>query len=173
VRLDGVDPFALDRSALARFRSESVGFVFQDHHLLPQLTALENVLVAPLARGRVTAEDERRAAEILARVGLAERMGHLPSELSGGERQRVAIARGLVNRPRLILCDEPTGNLDQRTAEDVAALLFSLAATDDKEHAKPEGGAMLVLVTHSRALAAHADRRLWLRDGRLAEDGDA
>jgi len=159
VALGGTDPFGLDADALARFRSESVGFVFQDHHLLGQLTAAENVLLACLARGRVGAEDERRAGEVLARVGLADRAGHLPSELSGGERQRVAIARALVNRPRLLLCDEPTGNLDDRIADVVGDLIAALAE---------DSGAMVVVVTHSEALAARFDRRLRLRDGRLA-----
>lgn len=164
VALNGVNPFSLSPDALARFRRESVGFVFQDHHLLPQLTARENVLLACLAGGRVSPQDEARAADLLARVGLADRAGHLPSELSGGERQRVAIARAMVNRPALLLCDEPTGNLDQRTAEDVGALLASLAAGS---------AAIVVVVTHSPRLAGHFDRRLFLADGRLTETGNA
>jgi lipoprotein-releasing system ATP-binding protein len=158
----GPRPRIPDPNALAAFRSACIGFIFQDHHLLPQLTALENVLLACLAHGRVRAADEARAGDLLARVGLADRAAHLPSELSGGERQRVAIARALVNRPPLLLCDEPTGNLDAVAAEAVGALLAELVA---------ETGAMVLLVTHSDRLAQHFDRRLRLTDGRL-EDAD-
>src|SRR3954452_18731434 len=141
---DGTDPFALSAAALARFRSGHIGFVFQDHHLLPQLTAAENVLIPKLAAGRVSRADGDRAADLLRRVGLGERTTHLPAELSGGERQRVAIARALINGPSLLLCDEPTGNLDARTSGVIADLLFTLAA---------ESNAVLVAVTHSRDLA--------------------
>ena len=116
VRLAGEDPFTLNEAELAEFRRDNVGFVFQDHHLLPQCTVLENVLVPFLADGSATADDQQRATELLARVGLAERLTHRPAELSGGERQRVAIARALVREPTLLLADEPTGNLDRTTA---------------------------------------------------------
>ena len=157
-RLDGADPFSLGANDLARFRSESVGFIFQDHHLLPQCTATENVLVARLAAGRVTKEHADRAAELLRLVGLEGRATHLPAELSGGERQRVAIARALMNRPSLLLCDEPTGNLDSKTSQSVGELLRSVTG-----HA----GAMLVVVTHSAALAETMPRRVRMDDGRL------
>jgi len=164
VTLNGTDPFGLAPRDLARFRSRSVGFVFQEHHLLPQCTAIENVLVACLAAGRVTAEQERRAADLLERVGLADRADHLPAELSGGERQRVAVARALVNEPALVLGDEPTGNLDAAAAAGVGDLLQSLAA---------EHGAMVVVVTHNRDLADRFDRRLLFSAGRLEETPDA
>jgi len=158
VQLDGTDPFALSAAALARFRSEKIGFVFQDHHLLPQLTAAENVLIAKLAEGNVGEADAVRAADLLQRVGLAGRSTHLPAELSGGERQRVAIARALMNRPSLLLCDEPTGNLDGHTAASVADLLFELAK---------ESNAIMIAVTHSPQLAERFGRRMRMNDGEL------
>lgn len=158
VRLDGVDPFALGVNDLARFRSERVGFIFQDHHLLPQCTATENVLIARLAVGKVTTEHAARAAELLRLVGLEDRATHLPAELSGGERQRVAIARALMNKPSLLLGDEPTGNLDPRTSRAVGELLQSVT-----DHA----GAMLIVVTHSVALADALPRRAQMADGQL------
>ena len=158
--LDGIDPFALDVNDLARFRSERVGFIFQDHHLLPQCTATENVLVARLAAGKVAKEHAERAAELLRLVGLEGRATHLPAELSGGERQRVAIARALMNRPSLLLCDEPTGNLDPKTSHAVGELLRSVTSN---------AGAMLIVVTHSVALAGTMPRRVRMEEGRLAE----
>ena len=163
VRLGGVDPFALGRSELARFRSRRIGFVFQDHHLLGQCTAMENLLVASLARGSVTHEDCQRAAELLQRVGLSDRAGYMPSELSGGQRQRVAIARALMNGPVLLLCDEPTGNLDVRSAASVTAMLLSLVK---------ESGAMLVMATHAPAVAEQMALRRRLEEGRLVDDCD-
>jgi lipoprotein-releasing system ATP-binding protein len=160
VRLDGVDPFDLGVNELAQFRSERVGFIFQDHHLLPQCTALENVLVARLASGKVTKQHTDRAAELLRLVGLEGRATHVPSELSGGERQRVAIARALMNRPSLLLCDEPTGNLDPKTSQAVGELLRSVTAQAD---------AMLIVVTHSTALAEALPRRVRMADGQLVE----
>jgi predicted ABC-type transport system involved in lysophospholipase L1 biosynthesis ATPase subunit/glycosyltransferase involved in cell wall biosynthesis len=158
VRLDGVDPFTLSASALARFRSGKIGFVFQDHHLLPQLTAAENVLIAKLAEGNVSDADAVRAADLLRRVGLEGRATHLPAELSGGERQRVAIARALMNGPLLLLCDEPTGNLDAHTAASVADLLFALAK---------ESTAIMIAVTHSPQLAERFGRRMRMNEGEL------
>src|SRR6056297_2218779 len=117
VRLGDCDPFALNAQELARFRNREIGFIFQDHHLLPQLTVVENVLIPALANGRPSEEDQQRATDLLDRIGLGQRTTHLPSELSGGERERVAVARALLNRPTMILADEPTGNLDRRTAE--------------------------------------------------------
>jgi lipoprotein-releasing system ATP-binding protein len=152
------DPFKLNESDLAEFRLENVGFVFQEHHLLPQCTVLENVLVPFLADGSATPDDQRRATELLGRVGLAERLTHRPAELSGGERQRVAIARALVREPTLLLADEPTGNLDRTTAGSIAKLLVELQA---------ERNAILIVVTHSEALAASLQRRMELDSGRL------
>ena len=161
VLLGDVDPFALPPAGLATFRSRRVGLVFQDHHLLPQCTAAENVVLPRLAVGRVSREHADRANDLLRRVGLENRASHLPSELSGGERQRVAIARAMMNGPSLLLCDEPTGNLDARTAQSVADLLFALAA---------ESQAILIAVTHSTALAARFGRRIRMADGDLVAD---
>ena len=158
VTLDGVDPFSLGERQLAAFRNHKIGFVFQDHHLLPQCTVLENVLVPTLANGRPTPSASERARMLLDRVGLASRLDHLPAELSGGERQRTAIARALVNQPALILADEPTGNLDRATAAGVAGLLLELQAQEQT---------MLVVVTHSLELAERLQRRLELNAGRL------
>jgi lipoprotein-releasing system ATP-binding protein len=156
--LDGIDPFALSANELAKFRSCKIGFVFQDHHLLPQLTAAENVLVPKLAQGRASAADSARAAELLKEVGLQDRASHLPAELSGGERQRVAIARAMMNSPSLILADEPTGNLDPRSAKQIADLLFDLAARTN---------AVLIAVTHSMELAGRFARTMRMHDGEL------
>lgn len=157
VSLDGVDPFALSEEARAAFRNRHVGFVFQDHFLLPQCSVLENVLVPTLVAERGP-DYLARARGLLEQVGLAGRLTHLPSELSGGERQRVALARALVLEPTLVLCDEPTGNLDRRTAEAVASLILDL-------HARRR--TILVVVTHSAELAARLPERRHLVDGRL------
>ncbi len=158
VQLDGRDVFALSEPDLARLRNRQIGFVFQDHHLLPQCSALENVLLPTLA-GAADAGALDRARELLERVGLAGRLDHLPAELSGGERQRVALARALVNRPCLVLADEPTGNLDRATATQVGDLLAELPAAH---------GVILIVVTHSAALAQRFERQYDLVDGRLA-----
>ena len=164
ITVDGVDPWSLAEPALARFRNRTVGFVFQDHHLLPQYSVLENVLLPALAfpgEGRAGGEPApERAAALLASVGLGHRLDHRPAELSGGERQRVAVARALVNRPSLLLCDEPTGSLDRATAEAVADVLFDLHR---------EAGTMLIAVTHSLELAARFPRRCELVEGRCVE----
>jgi lipoprotein-releasing system ATP-binding protein len=152
------DPFTLNESQLAEFRRENVGFVFQDHHLLPQCTVVENVLVPFLADGAATPNDQRRAIDLLERVGLGQRLTHRPAELSGGERQRVAIARALVREPTLLLADEPTGNLDRTTAETIAKLLLELQS---------EKNAILVVVTHSESLASRLQARMELDAGRL------
>jgi lipoprotein-releasing system ATP-binding protein len=164
VEFDGVDPYALGEREQAAFRGKQIGFVFQDHLLLPQLTALANVLVPTLTAtrdGSASARDAH-ARELLAAVGLGDRMAHRPAELSGGERQRVAIARALVRQPALLLCDEPTGNLDRASAEAVADLLVSLHV---------QRGMMLVAVTHSTAFADRFARRCELRDRRVIEVG--
>jgi lipoprotein-releasing system ATP-binding protein len=161
VTLDGRNPFELPAAALAAFRNEQIGFVFQDHCLLPQCTVLENVLVptlvAPKPEPRATANADR-ARELIAQVGLADRIDHRPGELSGGERQRVAIARALVRGPRLLLCDEPTGNLDHASADNVANILLDLHRAKET---------ILVVVTHSAEMGARLPRRYELRDGAL------
>ena len=162
VELAGVDPFSLTANDLARFRAERVGFVFQDHHLLPQCTAVENVLLPRLALGSVTRRgDAERARHLLTRVGLADRATHVPAELSGGERQRVAVARALMNAPSLILADEPTGNLDAAASALVGDLLASVAA---------ESRAILIVVTHSADLSRRFARRMRMSDGQLLVD---
>lgn len=158
VRIDGSDPFELSQRELAAFRNRHIGFIFQDHHLLPQLTVIENVLVPSLASGKPSREEVERAAELLDGVGLGDRTGHLPGELSGGERERVAIARALVMNPSLILADEPTGNLDRRTAATVTELLLKLQRSAE---------AILICVTHSDALADAMSSRYELVDGAL------
>ncbi len=160
VRICGEDPFSLDSAALSRFRNESIGFVFQDHHLLPQCTSLENVLVPKLASGGASQKAMNRARDLLDRVGLADRMDRMPAELSGGERQRVAIARALINSPPVVLADEPTGNLDRRSADTVGSLLLDL---------QKEQGILLIAVTHSMDLAARFPTRAELVDGRLEQ----
>jgi len=159
VELGGIDPWSLPPLELARFRNREVGFVFQDHHLLPQCTVLENVLIPTLVAGGA-AGSEPRARELLARVGLSERLDHRPAELSGGERQRVAVARALIHGPALLLCDEPTGNLDAASAADVSTLLLDL-------HRELRN--ILIVVTHSAELAARLERRLELRGGLLLD----
>lgn len=159
--LDGQDPYALGEHAQAAFRNQHVGFVFQDHSLLPQCSVLENVLtptlVAP-AGERAAASDAARARDMLEQVGLGGRLDHRPGELSGGEKQRAAVARALIRNPVLLLCDEPTGNLDRASADAVASLLLDL-------HTRQHG--ILVVVTHSAALAERFSRRYEMDGGRL------
>lgn len=158
VQLQGIDPFALAEKELASFRNEQVGFVFQDHYLLPQLTVLENVLVPALAKGSPDAAVVERARTLISRVGLADRLEHRPAELSGGERQRVGVARALLLRPALVLADEPTGNLDRKNAAAIGELLLEMHRQEKT---------MLVTVTHSLELAERFDRRWELNDGQL------
>jgi putative ABC transport system ATP-binding protein len=163
IRIDGVDLAGLGSDGLADLRRDGIGIVFQSFHLLPSLCALDNVALPLKMAGQRDAV--ARATQLLERVGLADRMRHFPSQLSGGEQQRVAIARALVHRPRLLLADEPTGNLDDHTAESVRDLLFTL---------NREFGTTLVLVTHDMAFAARCDRVLRLHDGQLhAQEADA
>ncbi len=156
VSINRIDPFELDETALPQSRNQHIGFVFQDHHLLPQLSVLENILVPALASGKTSTEQVTRAHELIESVGLADRDDHLPSELSGGERERVAIARSLLMNPSLILADEPTGNLDRGTAESISELLLQLQRDD---------GAILIAVTHSEALETAMQESKELVDG--------
>jgi lipoprotein-releasing system ATP-binding protein len=160
VMIDGCNPYSLAAPELAQFRNRHVGFVFQDHHLLPQCTVLENVLLPALADKRSGSGRIQRARMLLDRVGMAERLSHRPSEISGGERQRVALARALINEPALILADEPTGSLDRSTSEDVADLLWELHSQEAR---------ILIVVTHNETLAARAGRRFDLKEGVLVE----
>jgi len=156
VEFEGRSLYGLSGNALARLRNERMGFVFQSYFLLPELTALENVLLPSLIGGK---KNESRARELLDRVGLKDRMDHLPAELSGGEQQRVAIARSLINDPSILFADEPTGNLDSKNGEVIIALLLDLAKAD---------GRTLAVVTHDDRLAARGDRLVRIVDGLLA-----
>src|SRR6266699_3951734 len=144
LRLNGTDPFSLDEPRLAEFRNRHIGFVFQDHYLLPQLTMLENVLIPAMAGGTPSSETIERARQLIDRVGLAERLDHRPAELSGGERQRAGVARALLLKPALVLADEPTGNLDRQSAAAIGELLVEM---------QREEQTMLIVVTHSLDLA--------------------
>lgn len=155
VRIDGTDLYAMGRREQARFRNERIGYVFQNYHLLPELTALENVAVPGAISWKDTTE---LAMEALDRVGLSDRVDHLPSELSGGEQQRVAIARAIVNQPKVLFADEPTGNLDSRNSAEIMKILLDLAS---------EHGVTLVVVTHDQNLAKVGDRTLIIRDGSI------
>ena len=157
VEINNTNPFTLSEPELAQYRNSVIGFVFQDHHLLPQYSLLENVLVPTLAFKRDPSATQR-AHQILRRVGLTDRETHRPGQLSGGERQRVAIARALINQPHILLCDEPTGNLDTATAETVVNLLFELHNAEKN---------ILIVVTHNLALASRFDRHLQLVDGKI------
>ncbi len=158
VVIDGTDVGALGDRALSRFRNERIGFVFQFHHLLPEFTALENVMIPALIGRRDKRAAARRAAELLETMGLAERLEHKPAALSGGEQQRVAIARALMNDPAVLLADEPSGNLDSRNREEIHRLFFDL---------RNRTGQTVVIVTHDEGLAATADRRIVMSDGRV------
>jgi lipoprotein-releasing system ATP-binding protein len=160
VRLLGEDAFARSVAELARYRNQKIGFIFQDHHLLPQCNVLENVLIPVLAGKGAGAAESARATELLERVGLKNRISHRPGQLSGGERQRVAVCRALINQPVLLLADEPTGNLDRASAEAVGDLLLELNRLQQT---------VLICVTHSEELAARFPRRADLVDGRLVE----
>jgi len=155
--VDGTDVARLDESGLARFRAEKIGFIFQQFHLVPYLTAIENVMLAQYFHSTT---DEAEAREALGRVGLTDRLEHLPGQLSGGEQQRVAVARALINHPKLILADEPTGNLDEANEAIVLKLLRELHAT----------GHTILMVTHATSIGQLADRRIELAHGHLAAE---
>ena len=158
--LNGRDTYDMDDTELARVRNREIGFIFQSFHLLPRLSVLQNVMQPLVYRGMPRAERQARATRALARVGLADRMGHRPNQLSGGQRQRVAVARALVGEPSILLADEPTGNLDSKTSAEIMALF-------DELHAQ---GQTVVVVTHEPDIAAHCKRTIRVSDGRIVED---
>ena len=162
IRINGVEAASLDNEGRTKTRREQLGFIYQFHHLLPDFSARENVVLPQLVQGRSDAEANERATELLGALGLAERLDHKPAKLSGGEQQRVAVARALANRPRLILADEPTGNLDESTADIVFAQFVELV--------RAEGSAALV-ATHNEGLARRMDRVVRLHEGFLQEAG--
>lgn len=159
--IDGTDVLKLKGNALAEFRNRRLGFVFQFHHLLPEFTALENVMIPAFIAGRSRSDAEKSAVELLTDLGLADRLNHKPSELSGGEQQRVAIARALINRPAVLFADEPSGNLDSRTKEELHNLFFRL---------RDKYGQTIVIVTHDPELAKMCDRSMYMVDGLFVQD---
>ena len=156
--IDGTPVHGMSRSALSRFRNENLGFVFQSHRLLPEFNAVENVMMPAWISGQSTDQSAPRAEALLQELGLGHRLAHNPSELSGGEQQRVAVARALMNRPKVLLADEPSGNLDSENAEALHDLFFQL---------RDRSGQTIVLVTHNESLAARADRTLRMADGQF------
>ncbi|HKM12448.1 MAG TPA: ABC transporter ATP-binding protein [Bacteroidales bacterium] len=156
VTIDGTNVLALSDKELARFRNTRIGFVFQAHHLLPEFTALENIMIPALIAGKSRKKASSEAMELLEQLGLGERTNHKPSELSGGEQQRVAIARALVNRPAVLFADEPSGNLDSKNKGELHRLFFDL---------RDKYGITIVIVTHDKELAALSDRTLEMKDG--------
>ncbi len=158
LEIDGKEVSSLGDNALADFRNRHIGFVFQFHHLLPEFTALENVMLPALIAGRAKREAEQEAIQLLKMMNLAERTTHKPSALSGGEQQRVAIARAIVNHPALLLADEPSGNLDTKNRDEIHSLFFRL---------REELGQTTIIVTHDEGLASMADRKITMRDGRI------
>lgn len=159
--IDGTDVTTLGRKEISTFRNRKIGFVFQFHHLLPEFTSLENVMIPALINGAGESDAKKRAAELLDTLGLAERTTHKPSELSGGEQQRVAIARALMNKPAVLFADEPSGNLDSVTKAELHQLFFRL---------RDELGQTIVIVTHDPDLAKMCDRSLFMRDGVFIND---
>lgn len=158
LEIDGISIASLNRKAVAKFRNEKLGFIFQFHQLLPEFTALENVCIPAFIKNTSKAEAEKRAKELLHFLGLSHRENHKPNELSGGEQQRVAVARALMNNPAIILADEPSGNLDTESAENLHKLFFKL---------RDEFGQTFVIVTHNEELAEMADRKLVMQDGKI------
>jgi lipoprotein-releasing system ATP-binding protein len=159
--IDGIDVLKLGSRELAEFRNRKLGFVFQFHHLLPEFTALENVMIPAFIAGRSRKDAAAAATALLTDLGLSERLTHKPSELSGGEQQRVAIARALINNPSVLFADEPSGNLDSKTKEELHELFFRL---------RDKYGQTIVIVTHDPGLAAMCDRSLFMRDGMFVEE---
>lgn len=159
--IDGIDVMKLNTGTISEFRNKKIGFVFQFHHLLPEFTSLENVMIPALIAGRSAKDAKSAALALLEDLGLGERTTHKPSELSGGEQQRVAIARALVNNPAVLFADEPSGNLDSRTKSELHKLFFSL---------RDKYGQTIIIVTHDPELAAMCDRSLFMRDGQFVEE---
>jgi len=157
----GENPFDFNAKQQAEFRNQNIGFIFQDHHLMPQFSVLENVLIPTMVHQGTTNDAEERARHLLERVGLHDRMHHRPAQISGGERQRVAVCRALINNPRLLLADEPTGNLDRSNTQSIGKLLLEI---------NQEQNTILICVTHSRELAALFPKHQELRDGLLTND---
>lgn len=162
VRIDGQDVFALGEKELAKFRNRHIGFIFQFHQLLPEFTALENVMIPALIAGEGRSESRRRAEQLLADLGLSERLNHKPAALSGGEKQRVAAARALMMSPSVILADEPTGSLDEANKQELNRLLL---------HLREQYGQTIIIVTHDKELSAIADRVIEMTDGRITDGG--
>ena len=162
LEINGVDVLRLKEKQLSAFRNKEIGFVFQFHHLLPEFTSLENVMIPAFIAGRSEKDAKIDALELLDNLGLSERINHKPSELSGGEQQRVAIARALINRPSILFADEPSGNLDSITKDEIHKLFFSL---------RNKYGQTIIIVTHDPELASMCDRSLFIRDGLFSESG--
>lgn len=158
LKVNGVDVYKLNSRELAKFRNNNIGFIFQFHQLLPEFTALENICIPAFIGNRARAETEKRAAELLGFLGLSQRADHKPAQMSGGEQQRVAVARSLINNPGVIFADEPSGNLDSESAENLHKLFFDL---------RKEFGQTFVIVTHNEELANMADRKLVMVDGKI------
>ena len=159
--IDGNDVLAMDSRTLSAFRNRKLGFVFQFHHLLPEFNALENVMIPAFIAGKSHSQAKAEALELLSMMGLSDRISHKPSELSGGEQQRVAIARALINKPAVLFADEPSGNLDTRTKDEIHKLFFDL---------RERTGQTIIIVTHDPELASMCDRCLYMRDGQFVDD---
>lgn len=158
VKIGGIDPFSLSSKKLSHFRNQSIGFIFQFHQLLPEFSALENIFIPALIGGASMNDAIKKGEELLELIGLTDRKDHKPSELSGGEQQRVAVCRALINRPKVIFADEPSGNLDSQNSEELHKLFFQL---------RDQFGQTFVIVTHNEQLANMADRKLVMRDGQI------
>ena len=159
--IDGNDVLAMDSRTLSAFRNRKLGFVFQFHHLLPEFNSLENVMIPAFIAGKSHSQAKAEALELLSMMGLSDRISHKPSELSGGEQQRVAIARALINKPAVLFADEPSGNLDTRTKDEIHKLFFDL---------RERTGQTIIIVTHDPELASMCDRWLYMRDGQFVDD---